>query len=42
MGKATTDIEYDPDAPLEAYTNSSVLTRLCSYTKVARSVHGLG
>ena len=42
MGKATTDIEYDPDAPLEAYTNSSVHTRLSSYTEVARSVHGPG
>ena len=36
------DIEYDPDAPLEAYTNSSVHTRLSSYTEAARSVHGLG
>ena len=42
MGKATTDIEYDPDAPLEAYTNSSVHTRLSSYTEAARSVHGPG
>ena len=42
MGKATTDIEYDPDVPLEAYTNSSVHTRLSSYTEAARSVHGPG
>ena len=42
MGKATADIEYDPDAPLEAYTNSSVHTRLSSYTEAARSVHGPG
>ena len=40
MGKATADIEYDPYAPLEAYTNSSVHTHLSSYTEVARSVHG--
>jgi len=42
MGKATIDIEYDPDALVQAYTNSSVHTRLSSYTKAARSVHGLG
>ena len=42
MGKATADIEYDPYAPLEAYTNSSVHTHLSSYTEVARSVHGPG
>jgi hypothetical protein len=42
MGKATVDIEYDPDAPPKAYTNSSIDTRLSSYTEVARSVHGLG
>ena len=42
MGKVTTDIEYDLDAPLEVYTNSSVHTRLSSYTEAARSVHGSG
>jgi len=42
MGKAMADIEYDPDALLEAYTNSSVHTHLASYTEAARSVHGLG
>ena len=42
MGKATADIEYDPDAPVEAYTNSSVHTRLSSYTEAARPVHGPG
>ena len=42
MGKATADIEYDLDAPVEAYTNSSVHTRLSLNTKAARSVHGLG
>ena len=40
MGKAMADIEYDPDAPVEAYTNSSVNTHLSSYTEVAMSVHG--
>ena len=42
MGKATADIEYDPDAPVQAYTNSSVHTRLSLYTEAARSVHGPG
>jgi len=42
MGKATADIEYDPDAPVQAYTNSSVHTHLSSYTEAARSVHGPG
>jgi len=32
MGKATADIEYD----------SSIHTRLSSYTEAARSVHGPG
>ncbi|XP_066335610.1 uncharacterized protein [Miscanthus floridulus] len=40
MGKATADIEYNPDALVQAYTNSSVHTRLSSYTEAARSVHG--
>jgi hypothetical protein len=40
MGKATADIEYNLDALPEAYTNSSVHTRLTSYTGVARSVYG--
>ena len=42
MGKAMADIEYDLDAPAEAYTNSSIHTRLSSYMEAARSVHGLG
>jgi hypothetical protein len=42
MGKAMADIEYDPDAPPEAYTNSSIHTRLSSYMEATRSVHGLG
>jgi hypothetical protein len=41
MGKATTDIEYNPDASPEAYTNSSVHTLLTSYTEAARLVYGL-
>jgi hypothetical protein len=41
-GPARSNIEYNPDAGLEAYTNSSVHTRLTSYTEAARSVHGPG
>jgi hypothetical protein len=40
MGLAKSNIEYNPDAGPEAYTNSSVHTRLTSYTEAARSVHG--
>ena len=39
MGPAKSNIEYNPDTGPEAYTNSSVHTRLTSYTEVARSVH---
>jgi hypothetical protein len=39
MGPAKSNIEYNPDAGLEAYTNSSVHTRLTAYTEVARSVN---
>jgi hypothetical protein len=40
MGKASSDIQYHPDAPPEVYSNSSVPTRLTACTKAARSVHG--
>jgi hypothetical protein len=40
MGKASSDIQYNPDASPKAYTNSSVHTRLTAYTEAARSVHG--
>ena len=42
MGPAKSNIEYNPDAGPEAYTNSSVHTRLSSYSKAARLVHGPG
>jgi hypoxanthine-guanine phosphoribosyltransferase len=41
MGPARSNIEYNLDAGPEAYTNSSVHTRLTSYTEAARLVHGL-
>ena len=40
MGPAKSNIEYNPDAGPEAYTNSSVHTRLSSYTEASRLVHG--
>jgi hypothetical protein len=40
MGKAKSDIVYNPDAGPEAYTNSSIHTRLTAYTEAARTVHG--
>jgi hypothetical protein len=40
MGKGSSDIQYNPDAPPEAYTNSSVHTCLTAYTETARSIHG--
>jgi hypothetical protein len=40
MGKGSSNIQYNPDAPPEAYTNSSVHTRLTAYTEATRSIHG--
>jgi hypothetical protein len=39
QGHCTRDL-YNPDDPPEAYTNTSVYTRLTNYTEAARSVHG--
>jgi len=39
-GKATSDVHYNPEDPPEAYSNSSVHTRLTEYTAMAREVHG--
>jgi hypothetical protein len=40
MGPAKSNIQYNPDAGPEAYTKSSVHTRLTAYTEAARSVNG--
>jgi len=40
MGKATSDVAYNPAAPPEAYTNPSIPARLNAYTEVGRSLHG--
>ena len=39
-GKATSDVHYNPEDPPEAYSNSSIHTRLTEYTAMAREVHG--
>jgi hypothetical protein len=39
MGPTKSNIEYNPDAGPEVYTNSSVHTRLSSYTEASRLVH---
>jgi hypothetical protein len=40
MGPTKSNIEYNPDAGPEAYTNSSVHTHLSSYKEASRLVHG--
>jgi hypothetical protein len=39
-GKATSDLDYNPEDPPEAYSNTTVHSRLSQYTKMARTVHG--
>lgn len=39
-GKATSDVDFNPEDPLSAYNNSSIHSRLTEYTSAARSVHG--
>jgi len=40
MGRATSDVSYNPADPPEAYSNPSVHNRLTEYTSMARDVHG--
>jgi hypothetical protein len=39
-GKATSDVDYNPEDGPEAYSNPMVHTRLNAYTTMAREVHG--
>jgi hypothetical protein len=39
-GKATSDVNYNPEDGPEAYSNLMVHTRLSAYTTMAREVHG--
>ena len=40
MGRATSDVAYNPAAPLEVYTNPSIHARINAYTEVGRVLHG--
>jgi hypothetical protein len=39
-GKATSDVDYNPEDPPSAYTNETIHSRLSEYTSMARTVHG--
>jgi hypothetical protein len=39
-GKATSDVDYNPEDPPEAYNNATIHSRLNQYTEMARMVHG--
>ena len=40
-GKATSDVDYNPEDGSEAYNNETVHSRLSEYTSMAKEVHGL-
>jgi hypothetical protein len=39
-GKATSDVNYNPEDGPEAYSNTTVHSHLSKYTSMAREVHG--
>jgi hypothetical protein len=39
-GKATSDVNYNPEDGPEAYSNPTVHNRLSEYTSMAREIHG--
>ncbi|XP_072146291.1 uncharacterized protein [Setaria viridis] len=39
-GKATADIDFNPEDPPEAYSHPSIHSRVTEYTAMAREVHG--
>ena len=39
-GKATSDVDYNPEDPPSAYSNVTVHSRLNEYTSMTRAVHG--
>ncbi|TVU14095.1 hypothetical protein EJB05_37541, partial [Eragrostis curvula] len=39
-GKATSEVDYNPEDPPEAYSNATIHSRLSQYTEMAREVHG--
>lgn len=40
MGKATSDVAFDPAAPPEAYSNLNIHTRVTRYTEIGKALHG--
>jgi hypothetical protein len=40
-GKAMSDVTYNPNDGLEAYSNPAIYNRLLEYTAIAQEVHGL-
>jgi hypothetical protein len=39
MGKATSDVGFDPAALPEAYSNLNIYTRVTRYTKIGKALH---
>jgi hypothetical protein len=39
-GKVTSDVTYNPDDGLEAYSNPAIYSHLHDYTAIAQKVHG--
>ena len=40
IGRATSDVAYNPAFPPEAYTNPTIHARINAYTEVGRALHG--
>ena len=40
MGKATSDVAFDPAAPPEAYSKPNIDTRVTRYTEIGKALHG--
>jgi hypothetical protein len=39
-GKATSNIDFNPEDPPEVYSNTTIHSCLSEYTSMAREVHG--
>ena len=39
MGKATSDVAFDPAAPPDAYSNPNIHTRVTRYTEIGNALH---
>ena len=39
-GKATANIDFNPEDPPEAYSDPSIHSRVSEYTIMARQIHG--